>query len=245
LKATPISAWNDLLQKGTMPDSYRPTLYDFILHEALQFYTSGEQAAAKPEDAFELSVDSPVLGSPEKFMDWQPAAGADTDSAVLKAIRLYQALLGFHKNDPAPRLAFAHADLERLTWGWNAAFGKDKNTRYKAALEAFTRSYADFDISVLAIEREARVLQQEGDLVGAHKLAKRGAELFPQSPGGRLCHNLVSEIEAKSASVTTERVWNCFADSGATIPPPAGAEQGRGDDCPSLNVLYRNVEAVY
>ena len=62
LKATPISAWNDLLPKGTMPDSYRPTLYDFIAHEALEFYTSGEQAAAKPEDAFELSADSPVSG---------------------------------------------------------------------------------------------------------------------------------------------------------------------------------------
>src|SRR5436190_819406 len=48
LKATPINAWDDLLQKGTIPDSYRPTLYDFIAHEALQFYISGEQAAAKP-----------------------------------------------------------------------------------------------------------------------------------------------------------------------------------------------------
>ena len=93
LKATPISAWDDLLQKGTMPDSYRPTLYDFIACEALQFYTSGEQAAAKPEDAFELSADSPILDSAEKFMAWQPAAGADTDSPVLKAIRLYQDLL--------------------------------------------------------------------------------------------------------------------------------------------------------
>ena len=35
LKATPISAWDGLLQKGTMPDSYRPTLYDFIAYEAL------------------------------------------------------------------------------------------------------------------------------------------------------------------------------------------------------------------
>ena len=26
LKATPINAWDDLLQKGTMPDAYRPTL---------------------------------------------------------------------------------------------------------------------------------------------------------------------------------------------------------------------------
>ena len=33
-----------------MPDAYRPTLYDFIAQEALKFYTSGEQAAAKPQD---------------------------------------------------------------------------------------------------------------------------------------------------------------------------------------------------
>ena len=197
LKATPISAWDGLLQKGTMPDSYRPTLYDFIAHQALAFYTSGEQAAAKPEDAFELSADSPILDSAEKFMAWQPAAGADTDSPVLKAVRLYQALLRFHKSDPMPQMAFADADLGRLTWGWNTAFGEDKNTRYKAALEAFIRTYADFDISALAMEREARVLQQEGDLVAARKLALRGAEVFPQSPGGKLCRNLVTEIECQ------------------------------------------------
>ncbi len=225
LKATPISAWNDLLQKGTMPDSYRPTLYDFIAHEALDFYTSGEQAAAKPEDAFELSADSPILDSAEKFMGWQPAAGADTDSPVLKAIRLYQNLLRFHKQDPAPPFAFAAADLERLTWGWNTAFGEDKNTRYKAALESFIRIYADFDISALAMEREARVVQQEGDLVAARKLALRGVELFPLSPGGKLCRNLVTEIEAKSAGITTERVWNA--------------------PWPEIAVRYRNVEAVY
>ena len=44
-----------------MPDSYRPTLYDFVAHQALEFYNSGEQAAAKAEDAFELSADSPIF----------------------------------------------------------------------------------------------------------------------------------------------------------------------------------------
>ncbi len=253
LKATPISAWNDLLQKGTMPDSYRPTLYDFIAYEALTFYASGEQAAAKPEDAFELSADSAILDSAEKFLVWQPAARADTDSPMLKAIRLYQDLLRFHKNDPAPPLAFAAADLERLTWGWNTAFGEDKNTRCKAALEVFIRTYADFDISALASEREARVLQQEGDLVAAHRLSLRGAELFPQSPGGKLCRNLVNEIEARSASIKTERVWNCFpgSASGAGILPAGAAgvssanQQDRRDACPTITIRYRNVEMVY
>ena len=220
LKATPIAAWNDLLQKGTMPDSYRPTLYDFIAHEALEFYTSGEQAGAKPEEAFELSADSPIFDSPEKFMAWKPES-ADAESPKLKAIRLYQDLLRFHQNDPAPRLAFGEADLERLNWGWNAAFGEDKNARYKAALETFIRTYADEEISALAIVREAQVLQQEEDLVAARKLASRGAELFPQSPGGKLCHNLVLEIEAKSASITTERVWNC----GAGVSPAPRASK--------------------
>ncbi len=241
LKATPVAAWNDLLQKGTMPDSLRPTLYDFIAHEALEFYTSGEQAAAKPEDAFELSADRPIFDSPEKFLAWN--VGQETspersgsshpseESPVIRAIGLYQALLRFHKNDPAPALAFADADLERLTWGWNTAFGENKNARYKAALEEFIRKYADWDISALAYERQGRVLQQESDLVEAHKLAERGAELFPKSPGGKLCRNLVNEIEAKSASITTERVWQCETNG-------AGA-------CPILNVRYRNVDAVY
>src|SRR5262249_44033434 len=76
LKATPVEAWGDLLQKGTMPDNYRPTLYDFVAHEALQFYTSGEQAATRAEDAFELSAGDPALDSAEKFIAWNPNAGA-------------------------------------------------------------------------------------------------------------------------------------------------------------------------
>ena len=238
LKATPITAWNDLLQKGTMPDSYRPTLYDFIVHEALDFYTSGEQAAARPEESFELPADSPVLDGVAKFLAWKPET-SDTESPKLKAVRLYQDLLRFHQGDPAPQPALADAALERLTWGWNTAFGEDKDARYKGALEAFIRSYADHEISALAMEWEVRLLRQEGDLVGAHKLAKRGAELFPQSPGGKLCRNSVTEIEAKSASIMTERVWPCGAGISAANP------EDRRDACPALNVRYRNVEAVY
>jgi len=236
LRATPVSAWDDLLQKGTMPDSYRPTLFDFIAHEALAFYTSGEQAATKTQDAFELSADSPILSTAEEFLNWTPSP--QENSIQLKAIRLYQNLLLFHRNDPAPQLAFAATDLERLTWGGNAAFGENKNDRYKTALDQFLRLYADFDISTLAIERKARVLQQEGDLVAAHDAAQGGAKLFPQSPGGRLCRNLVTEIESRSANVTTERVWQPCRTNAAS----AGERQ---DACPKISIQYRNIAAVY
>ncbi|HTL57172.1 MAG TPA: MG2 domain-containing protein [Candidatus Limnocylindrales bacterium] len=236
LKQIPIAAWDDLLEKGTMPDSYRPTLYDFVAHEALDFYTVGEQAGTKAQDAFELSADSPILGTVDEFLAWNPTP--QERSISLRAIHLYQELMRFHRNDPAPQLALASADLDRLTWGGNAAFGENKSERYKTALDRFIGTYADFDISALAIERKARVLQQEADLVAAHDLAEGGAKLFPQSPGGKLCRNLVTEIESKSANVTTERVWQSCSTNSVTDSQAPGA-------CAAITIHYRNIERVY
>jgi hypothetical protein len=92
LKATPVSAYDDLLQKGSVPDSYRPTMFDFLAHNALEFYSAGEQAGAKAEDAFDLMADSPIFAPAEEFISWEVPAGDET-SATLKAIRLYQKLL--------------------------------------------------------------------------------------------------------------------------------------------------------
>ena len=68
LKATPVTAFDVFLPKGSMPDACRPTLYDFLVNEALRFYTSGEQAAAKPQDAFEIVADSAIFAPADKFL---------------------------------------------------------------------------------------------------------------------------------------------------------------------------------
>ncbi len=91
LKKIPIADWDEFLEKGSAPDNYRPTLYDFLAFEALDFYASGEQAAAKPEDAFEVMADSPILASVETFLAWKPET-TDEDSPTLRAILLYQDL---------------------------------------------------------------------------------------------------------------------------------------------------------
>jgi hypothetical protein len=242
LKATPIKAWDDLLEKGTMPDAYRPTLYDFIAHEALEFYTAGEQAGARPEDSFEFTLEEVAPGIPSPLVDGREFLALEpinrpisaeaaartqamTNSSAGKAYFLYREILRFHAEDPAPKLAFASTDLDRLTWAWNIVVSGEKNARYRAALESFIETYANDEISALALEREARLSQSENDLVGAHKLASRGAKQFPKSPGGKLCQNLINEIESKSAGITTEHVWNA--------------------PTPKITVAYRNVDTVY
>ena len=52
-----------------------------------------------------------------------------------------------------------------------------------------------------------------------------GRDAFPNSRGGKNCHNLVAQIEAKSISVATESVWNA--------------------PWPELAVTYRNITGAH
>ncbi len=212
LQRIPVADFSDVLVKGTVPDDYRPTLYDFIAHEALDFYTSGEQAAAKPENAFEISADSPIFGNTTAFLDWKPET-TQTNAPALKAIRRYQDLLRVHRKDTNPT-AFLAADLERLVYGHNVAFGESKDTRYRAALQAFVAQWLDNEVSSLALYQWARSVKDDGNLVEARKLAQRGENAHRDSVGGKMCHNLVAEIEAPSLRTSTERVWNCGSTTG-------------------------------
>ena len=219
LKKTSIAAYDELLEKGSAPDTYRPTLYDVLAHNALQFYSAGEQAGAKSQDAFDLSADSPIFSDTNAFLEWKPQS-EDTDSPTLKAIQLYQDLLRFHRNDddPSPTI---DVDLLRLAFGNNHAFGEEKTPRYEAALQRFAVQHRVHPISTRALHRLATVIRTEKDLEKAHEIATIGLRRFRDSVGGKRCFNLIQEIEAREAAVTTERVWN--------------------DPAPTIDITYRNI----
>jgi len=223
LKQTDIKAFADLLEKGTMPDSYRPTLFDFIAHEALAFYQAGEQGAAKAEDAFEIADDSPVFSATSDFIGWNPQT-TDTESPMLKAIKLFQELLVFHQDD-ANKTAFIDADFLRLAFAKNQAVGSEINSRYKAALKKFSERWSDHKISARALHARATVLQSENELTKAFELARLGAERFPTSVGGAMCSNLMQQIKAPSVNISAERVWS--------------------KPWPTIEVKYKNVDNVY
>ena len=178
LKKIPIATYDALLEKGTTPDAYRPTLYDFLVHDALSFYTSGEQAGAKSEDAFELSADSPVFSSVTDFLAWKIET-TDKTSVTVRALQLDQDLLRFHEDDKDPA-AFLDADLERLSFGHNHAVGEEKDARYKAALKKFADKHSEHELSALARSQWAQVLLNEGNMVDAHDVASVRRKDFPR-----------------------------------------------------------------
>jgi uncharacterized protein YfaS (alpha-2-macroglobulin family) len=217
-----VSDYEPLLVSGKAPDRYRPTLFDFLAYQALQFYQAGEQAGVAAEDDFEIAVDSPIFGPVEAFRQWRPGT-AEGRSPKLQAVRLYQALLAFHERD-ADRAAFDDADLARLRFGANVAVGEDKDTTYLAALEAFVARTHGREIASRGYAELARQLAEE-DPAKAHVFARRGLELFPNSAGAAACANVIADVEAPQLNFETEFVWN---------PPSA-----------TLDLMYRNIRKAY
>jgi len=223
LQTTPVAAWDFLIDKGSVPDVYRPTLFDFLAYEAISFYQLGEQGRMMPEDAFEISTDDPIFADTDAFLAWKPQT-TDTASTKLKVIALYQAVLHFHQKD-ADHSAFLDADLARLNYGFNVAVGEEKAERYEAALERFIAATAKHEISARALAMLASRRNTAGDAVAARELALRGLKAFPGSFGGGECFNLIQQIQAPSISLATEHVWNA--------------------PWPTLDVTYRNLTRVY
>src|SRR5262249_54669660 len=157
--------YDALLERGTLPDSYRPTLWDFLGFDALGFYTAAEQAGAKAQDAFELSADDPSLAPAAEFLKWQPAT-TDAASRTLKAVKLFQKLLAFHQG-AADRSAFLDAALHRLRFAYNRAVGEGKAERYVAALKAIAEGNARHELSAMARSMWAGVLRGDEKFVEA------------------------------------------------------------------------------
>ena len=227
LQAIPVADWNAIMRTGSMPDAYRPTVWDVIARNALEFAASGERGLLAPEDAFELDCDTPALGTQEEFLAWMPEADksiTDTASPLLEAASLYRELIAFHRGD-ADKTALLAADLDRILWAADAAVGEGLLARKEAALRAFIERAGEHETAALAAFHLASLLQADGELVEARAIAAEAAAAYPKSHGGTESANLVSRIEAKELSISTERSW--------------------ADPFPSIRVTYRNLAKLH
>ncbi len=221
LKQIPIETYDELLARGTVTDAHRPVLFDFIAFEALGFYSLDEQFI-RQQGAFRITADSPIFATSDEFLAWQPPTG-DEDSFLLRAVRLYQEVLRFHADDD-DRTAWLDADLGRLAFGNRVATGSEKKSRYRAALQRYADEHVRHPLSSMALAQLASSQQSDEEFVEAKTIAEQGKSRFPDSIGGRKCHNIIQQILARSASVKSERVWNVD---------------------PVVDITYRNVDKAY
>ncbi|MDQ7821269.1 MAG: MG2 domain-containing protein [Candidatus Eremiobacteraeota bacterium] len=222
LKRMKTADFTEVISPGNVP-ALRPTLFDFVAYQALEFYTSAEQHAAQPEDSFEVTADSGAFDEAQKFTRFSPET-TDTDSPVLKALRIYQRLLLLHQND-SDKDAFLDADISRLNYIFNIASGENREAVFAKRLEEIITKYPSSDLSSLASYHLAMQAYNKKEYVKAYSLAEKGKNAYPSSYGGQKCEQLQSSIKEKSLALKIEGI----------VPPGIPSK---------LLVHYRNIDSL-
>ncbi len=216
LKQVPLGLMGDILVRGSAPREYRPTLYDFLAHRAVDFFMIDENQLTRP--AYDYEIDSAdYFGAAESFAAMKVTA-RDASSLRYNAMIILQELTRFHLKDlPTEPAALVDVELKRLRFVRDKCVVPEKDTLYFSALQDLEKRFGGHPSSGLVsyeIARWYRAMGQEwkeGD-PGDHRwsikksvsIAGDVARRFPGSEGALLCRPLT--VIDKNLSLMTEKV---------------------------------------
>ncbi|HAS41127.1 MAG TPA: hypothetical protein DCS93_11645 [Microscillaceae bacterium] len=215
LQATKIDMYDEVLEKGRSKQrAYRPTLYDFLAHRAINFFQSTEPAITRPAYQFTLNK-SDYLQAVEKFANLEITT-KDTMSYKFYMITILQDLVKFHLKDSNYE-ALVDVDLKRLSFAYRHLTANNKDKLYLDALRQLEKKSLKFPVSSRVTHAIAQVIYTQGQKYrplqsDRHKwkkkealqIAQTGIDRFPKSDGAILCSNLQKTIRSKSVGITIE-----------------------------------------
>jgi Bacterial Alpha-2-macroglobulin MG10 domain/MG2 domain/Alpha-2-macroglobulin family len=205
----------------------RPTLYDFLAYNALEFYKTSENSITKPTYAFVVN-DPAYLGDFQEFQRLK-LTSKDSTSLALKALQLYQDLIVFHvtKNNTIP---LATVDVERLSFVYANGRISEKETLYLSALtlgknkvdDPYAKAIYDFEIARHTYHQGQKYTTTENsELRWANKEALEICEglisKFPNTYIASKAQTLKAEITAPSLQLQLESYLPIGSDSRILI----------------------------
>jgi uncharacterized protein YfaS (alpha-2-macroglobulin family) len=216
LKQLPIDLFSPILEKGNMDESFRPSLYDFLAHRALDFFMNEEAYLTQPAYHFNISGAS-VFAPAEQFIQ-EKIATPDTSSGKFLALQILRDLLRTHLHDNNPA-AFLDVELKRFSFLKNSSVSEEKDSLYVKGLLNLESKYAEdssgaavsYAIAQFYFDRSA---DYQPPLVNDHRWDKKTALMhcddvirkFPGTHAANNCAILRHNILAKNNTITTEQV---------------------------------------
>jgi len=215
LGQTKLDSYEPILLTGNVR-YLRPTLFDLLAHQALEFFKRSDRNVNKPTDVFEID-DSVALGDAAVFAHHKFIT-TDTTSLHYRALLLFQRLIDGHLADSHPD-ALIDVDLERLQWANTYGVMDNKNLLYSQALARITDRYGDEPAAAEAWYLQARRLAylppvirsaSSGDTLGydnikAKAICDRVLAQRDSSEGKYHCRELRDQLLEKFLSVQTEK----------------------------------------
>ncbi|KJD31511.1 alpha-2-macroglobulin [Tamlana nanhaiensis] len=214
LQQEKLSDFDAILNLQKDSKKYRPTLFDFLSHEALDFYKTNETHITKP--AFKFEIDNPDFLADAKTFSEIKITSKDSTSLQLNALKIYQDLIQFHLKDNTP-YAVADVDIQRLKFINQQATFSNKETLFLNALEAGKNQHKLHEASGLYAFEIANLYFQQSqkyeaktsedfrwkakDAIG---ICDQVIAKFPESHGTEKCIALKQTIESQSLRITSE-----------------------------------------
>lgn len=237
LQRTLIDTFEPILiveQKETR--NLRPTLYDFLAHRAIDFFSNSESSITQPSYAFE--VNNPAyfqLGEDFSSLEIQTR---DSLSLNFYTLNELQKLTQFHLKDTISN-ALVDVELKRLAFVKRVSVLEEKDSLYYTALRNLYSTYnneecsADIGFAIASYYHEKANLYNPLQGVEYKYFHQKAITLcdsviqkFPNSVGAINCVALKSSINTKSYSLINDDV----------------VEKGK----PAKALLnYKNIEDVY
>ncbi|MEP0348317.1 MG2 domain-containing protein, partial [Rhodopirellula bahusiensis] len=230
LQSTDLESIQRLITEGNAPESYRPTVYDFLVNQAIDHFVDAQSIYSGPIERFELEASSPILDPISDFLAWE-IPETDLESPLRRATELMQDWVRFRQsNADEQNDAFLDANWNRLRFAEQNAVGSEKEERSKTAMQRFLSENQSHPISARASFQLAQQEMGKEEFVRAHQIAKTAAAAHPESFGGRQCAALIEQIEAPQLNIATERVWNLTLDESAQA---------------EIEISYKNITEVH
>jgi Bacterial Alpha-2-macroglobulin MG10 domain/Alpha-2-macroglobulin family/MG2 domain len=206
-----------LLTDEKNTDELRPTLYDILMHRALDFYAGTESFLTAPAYGFVLT--DPLAFAQARSFIGHSFPSQDSLSSTWQALRWFQHLLAFRLNDSEHGAALLDADLKRLRFVYDHIVIDGKDSIYQRALDELSSRHTNNPESSLVDYYRAELLIQQagqwpGDTTSPHRYAyntaleicNKAIEQFPDAYGSQLCKTLINQIEQKSISASVESI---------------------------------------
>jgi hypothetical protein len=212
LKKVRIDLCDQVIVNGGGDTVLRPTLYDFLAHRAIDFFSMDDIELPAPSAAVILN-DKRYFDSFETFIARRFPA-EDTGSTKVRALRILRDLIEFHSNDIE---ALIDADLERLAFVRDHSSLPGRDSLYLKALQTlekvapYSPSSADVTFKIASLYNDwagAFVSRRDEQYRWMNREAlaacERAVKAFPESFGARRCAALAGRIKVRSASFTNE-----------------------------------------
>src|SRR5690606_24171822 len=229
LKDIPVERYAPLLIEGKNTRHLRPTLYDFLAFRAIGFFQNDEKDAIKP--AYQFQIDGTLWFETADRLAAVKVNPATPEALHCRALHTYRRRLAIHLQDDRPD-ALIDADLHRLRFVHDYSVHPDKDSLYRAALEALARRYADSPAgaqvmtTLLQFDYNQSHGNDSADLQHIRRELDAVIARFPESEGARNAEQIRYALMSKTLNVETEAVL---------LP---------GENNKML-VTYRNVPDVY